>query len=54
MPNTGPHDKNKGQPIIKKPKLVTTQHQRPSSPGINGKVAEAPYKPVAKSLKSNN
>jgi hypothetical protein len=37
----------------KKPKMQSSQLRRPASPGIHGKVAEAPYKSYANSLKSN-
>lgn len=38
----------------KKQRPATAQHNRPSSPGIHGKVAEAPYKSYANTIKSNN
>lgn len=37
----------------KKQRPATAQHNRPSSPGIHGKVAEAPYKSYANTIKSN-
>jgi hypothetical protein len=37
---------------VKKQRPATAQHNRPSSPGINGKIAQAPYKSYANTIKS--
>jgi hypothetical protein len=44
---------NDNNAVIKKSKIPPSQHRRPASPGIHGKVADAPYKSYANSLKSN-
>ncbi len=40
------------QPPTKKQRPYTAQHARPASPGIRGKVADAPYKSYANSIRS--
>ena len=48
----GSMKQHKVDPAVKKIRPQTAQHNRPSSPGIHGKVADAPYKSYANSLKS--
>lgn len=50
--NSLKQQKTSEQPA-KKQRPATAQHSRPSSPGIHGKVADAPYKSYANTLKSN-
>ena len=47
----GAQDSSTHPKPVRKPKSAPAQHARPSSPGIRGKVAEAPYKSYANSLK---
>jgi hypothetical protein len=47
-------NKPQEQPIAKKIRVQSSQHKRPASPGIRGKIYEEPYKNYVNTLKSNN